>query len=313
MRTPQNPDTVGRSFRNGSAIAASLAALGIVLVGWSSAAFAISESDANTLLNTHNAYRAKHCVPNLTWSPQLAAQAQAWADQCPSTGFKHSDGWNKQPPYGENLAWGTNRPAKNAVDAWYGEISSYNFNTPKYSNAVGHFTQVIWRESKQLGCGMSVCNGQNYWVCQYSPSGNWNVDKPGVLAANVPAICVAGGGTPPAPPAPPAGGGGATGTGEWSAFAGSGKGYWGYAVHKATEQQAKDLAFKGCGGAMNGCNVFWTTRDKCVSFAESRQNGYWYAAGGGNDQNQAKQKAIQFCQSGKAPANSCKNTGAWCR
>ena len=297
---------------------ASLAAT--VLIALPSDVFALSDADIQALLNTHNAYRAKHCVPNLSWSPQLAAQAQAWADQCPSTGFKHSGGWNKQPPYGENLAWGTSRGAKNSVDAWYGEISSYNFNAPQYSNAVGHFTQVIWRGSTQLGCGMSVCNGQNYWVCQYSPPGNWNVETPGVLANNVPPICAAGG-TPPPPaggtPPPPAGGGDskppASGRGEWSGFAASPKGYWGYGVHQATQQRAADLAFNGCGGAKNGCKTFWTTKDKCVSFAESRQNGYWYAAGGGNDQNQAKANAIKFCQSGTAPANSCKNTGVWCR
>jgi hypothetical protein len=280
-----------------------------MLVGSSPDAFAISDSDSQALLNAHNAYRSKHCVPALTWSSQLAAEAQQWADACSKT---HSGGWTKQPPYGENLSWGTDRSAQAAVDSWYSEISQYNFNAPSYSNAVGHFTQLVWRDSKQLGCGMAVCNGQNYWVCQYSPPGNWNTDQPGVLAANVPAICAGGGGggggnpPPPPPPPPPV-------ANEWSAFAASPKGYWGYAVFKATEQQAKDLAFNGCGGNKNGCQVFWTTKDTCVSFAESRAGGYWYAAGGGADQNQAKQKAIQFCQSGTAPANSCKPTGAWCR
>jgi hypothetical protein len=322
MRIPRHPDPARKhAFRSVIRAAAGAAFAAPMLLGASADLLALSNADTQALLNTHNAHRAKHCVPALTWSSQLAAQAQAWADKCPSTGFKHSDGWNKQPPYGENLAWGTNRGAKNAVDAWYNEIGSYNFNAPKYSNAVGHFTQVIWRGSAQLGCGMSVCQGQNYWVCQYSPSGNWNVDKPGVLAANVPAICVAGGGgTPPAPPTPPAGGGGgadskppASGRGDWSGFAASPKGYWGYGVHQATQQRASDLAFNGCGGAKNGCKTFWTTKDRCVSFAESRANGYWYAAGGGNDQNQAKANAIKFCQSGTAPPNSCKNTGVWCR
>ena len=97
------------------------------------------------------------------------------------------------------------------MDNWYREISQYNFNAPAYSNAVGHFTQLIWRNSKQLGCGMSVCNGANYWVCRYSPTGNWNTGNPGVLANNVPALCSAGGGgagntptpPPPASPLPP--------------------------------------------------------------------------------------------------------------
>ena len=151
--------------------------------------------DAQAILNAHNAYRAKHCVPALTWSPQLAAEAQQWADACPQNGFKHSPGaWQSETGYGENLSWGTNQTPQGAVDSWYSEIGKYNFAAPSYSNAVGHFTQLIWRNSKQLGCGMSVCQGFNYYVCRYSPTGNWNTGNPGVLANNVPALCAA---TPP--------------------------------------------------------------------------------------------------------------------
>jgi uncharacterized protein YkwD len=102
-------------------------------------------------------------VPALAWSSQLAAEAQQWADACPSNGFKHSPGaWQGENGYGENLSWGTNQSAQGAVDNWYREISQDNFNAPAYSNAVGHFTQLIWRNSKQLGCGMSVCNGAGH-------------------------------------------------------------------------------------------------------------------------------------------------------
>jgi uncharacterized protein YkwD len=301
-----------RSWKSAVPALATATLSGMMLAGAASNVFALSASDAQALLNAHNAYRAKHCVPALTWSAQLAAEAQQWADACPSNGFKHSPGaWQSENGYGENLAWGTNESAQGAVDAWYSEISKYNFNAPSYSNAVGHFTQVIWRNSTQLGCGMASCQGMNYWVCRYSPTGNWNTDKPGVLATNVPALCASGGGgntTPPPPPPPPP-----AASNEWSAFAASGKGYWGYAVFKATEQEASNLAFNGCGGNNNGCKTFWTTKDKCVSFADSTQGGYWYAAGGGNDQDQAKQNAVKFCQSGSAPANSCKPKGAWCR
>ena len=39
--------------------------------------------------------------------------------------------------------------AKAAVDLWYAEVNQYNFAAPAYSNAVGHFTQVVWREFNQ--------------------------------------------------------------------------------------------------------------------------------------------------------------------
>jgi hypothetical protein len=279
--------------------------------------------DSQAILNAHNNYRAKHCVPALSWSPQLAQGAQAWADACPQNGFKHSpDAWQGANPYGENLAWGTNLTPQGGVDLWYNEIKQYNFAAPTYSNAVGHFTQLIWKGSTQVGCGMSVCNGMNYYVCRYLPSGNMNVSTQFVsadqaranLMANVPALC----NNPTPPPPPPNTGGNNTGgnnnnqRGEWSAFATDGKGNWGYGTHWASLDVAKNLAVKGCGGANIGCNVFWTTKDKCVAYAESRTNGWWYAAGGAPTDQQARANALKWCQSGTAPANSCKVVTAEC-
>ena len=41
------------------------------------------------VLNAHNAFRADHCAPALTWADDLAASAQAWADACV---FTHDSG-----------------------------------------------------------------------------------------------------------------------------------------------------------------------------------------------------------------------------
>ncbi len=113
-------------------------------------------ADAQALLNAHNGYRAKHCVPNLTWSADLAATAQAWASGCKMNGsaFVHSG------VPGENSHWAYppgSQAASAAVDSWYNEISAYNFNNPGFSSATGHFTQVIWRASTQLGCAKATC------------------------------------------------------------------------------------------------------------------------------------------------------------
>ena len=54
------------------------------------------------VLDAHNAYRAKHCVPSLTWSTELAASAQQWANRCD---FNHDD----HSPHGENMFWGRRR------------------------------------------------------------------------------------------------------------------------------------------------------------------------------------------------------------
>jgi hypothetical protein len=133
-------------------------------------------ADQQALLDAHNAYRAKHCVQPLTWSPQAAAAAAQWANGCHQNAngtFAHED----QHTYGENLAWGTGLSAHGAVDLWYAEIKSYNFAAPVYTTSpeVGHFTQLVWKTTTQVGGAMKVCNGQNLWVCRYLPPGNWNV------------------------------------------------------------------------------------------------------------------------------------------
>jgi uncharacterized protein YkwD len=53
-----------------------------------------SGANMPAILNLHNSLRAKHSASPLSWSPELASAAQAWADRCV---FQHSGG-------GENLA-----------------------------------------------------------------------------------------------------------------------------------------------------------------------------------------------------------------
>jgi hypothetical protein len=55
---------------------------------------------------------------------------------------------------------------------WYDEVGSFDFDEGGFSKKTGHFTQVVWRGTKQIGCGVSQCNGMDVWVCQYDPPGN---------------------------------------------------------------------------------------------------------------------------------------------
>lgn len=42
------------------------------------------------------------------------------------------------------------------------------------SFASGHFTQMVWKGSEQLGCGsVTTSSGALYVVCNYSPPGNY--------------------------------------------------------------------------------------------------------------------------------------------
>jgi hypothetical protein len=164
-----------------SAPLAAATALGLAVL--SLGATAVSAQEVLTL---HNAKRSVHCAPSLTWSPTLAAAAQVWANRCQ---FVHSPP-ESRPGQGENLAWGSGSfaSATSSVERWYAEVSKYSFASPGFSPATGHFTQVVWRGSQQLGCGVASCGGQSFWVCRYSPAGN--ITNPGQFAQNVlPATC----------------------------------------------------------------------------------------------------------------------------
>ena len=130
-------------------------------------------ADAQQMVDAHNAARAKHCAAPLTWSPKLAKVAQAWANKLRDNNcaFDHSHG-----QYGENLAAGTTGYMDpNAVVAmWYEEIKDYDFTNPGFSMNTGHFTQVVWKGTSAVGCGMAQCKGMDVWVCNYDPAGNWD-------------------------------------------------------------------------------------------------------------------------------------------
>ncbi|HWU88348.1 MAG TPA: CAP domain-containing protein, partial [Kofleriaceae bacterium] len=119
----------------------------------------------------HNQVRAKHCATPLQWSPQLAQVAQQWANSLRDQGckFGHSGG-----RYGENLAAGTSGTldGQSVTGMWYDEVKQYAFPDGGFSMQTGHFTQVVWRESTQLGCAVSTCRGMDIWVCEYDPPGN---------------------------------------------------------------------------------------------------------------------------------------------
>jgi uncharacterized protein YkwD len=141
--------------------------------------------DMQTILDAHNRYRASHCAAPLQWSDDIAKIAQAWADKLATTrcGLEHS-----QSNLGENLAGGTASALtpQRAVDIWYQENKNYDFNHGGFSMTAGHFTQLVWKGSKQLGCGTATCKDTRVWVCNYDPPGNVEGQFPAAVA---PATC----------------------------------------------------------------------------------------------------------------------------
>jgi len=145
----------------------------------------VSAAEQQTIISLHNGYRAQHCVPPLAWSAELAASAQRWADKCWISHSPH--GRTPTTRYSENIAWGGDRTAASAVDAWYREVDKYDFSKPGFVHGIGHFTQMVWKNTKQVGCGVAQCyfGAFRIWVCHYAPQGNW----PGQFPQNVPKRC----------------------------------------------------------------------------------------------------------------------------
>ena len=65
--------------------------------------------------------------------------------------------------------------ATQVVDAWGAESADYSpvHDACASNRQCGHYTQIVWTTTREVGCGMSVCPtlGQ-VWVCNYRPRGN---------------------------------------------------------------------------------------------------------------------------------------------
>ncbi|RMA58894.1 CAP domain-containing protein [Ulvibacter antarcticus] len=136
--------------------------------------------NAQKALDAHNILRAEVGVPALEWSEDLAFKAQLWADKVARKNggmrivLEHGDS-------GENIASGfvTGDPPETRIFNGWGENEKPNFNpaTRKcYEGKVcGHYTQIVWRKTTKVGCGVGVNkNGEYILVCNYDPKGNFN-------------------------------------------------------------------------------------------------------------------------------------------
>ena len=129
------------------------------------------------IVAAHNNYRAEVTSPPLQWSDALAQSAQQWADHLASIQQMQHSG---QDGVGENLFMGTTRAFSftQMVGSWGDEKA--NFTPGTFSDVsttgnwmdVGHYTQVVWRNTTDVGCALASDGQNDYLVCQYSPPGN---------------------------------------------------------------------------------------------------------------------------------------------
>lgn len=120
------------------------------------------------------------CHP-LKLSESLGARAQSWAEHLTdSDSYRHSVD-RRRVGVGENLAFrwytsGGKRPKGDEIaDVWYNEVKDYSWEIPEINltRFAGHFTQLIWAGTTQVGFGVAADGkGKVTVVAQYQTAGN---------------------------------------------------------------------------------------------------------------------------------------------
>ena len=145
------------------------------------------------IVNRHNVLRAQEGAADMeymTWNESLADAAADWAAQCVwDHGFPPLPGTNFAA-YGQNLfiISGAEIDVSAGIQDWYNEKFDYDYDslwcTP--GKMCGHYTQVVWAASRQVGCAYHYCTTvassamrhAELLTCNYLPSGNFRGQKP---------------------------------------------------------------------------------------------------------------------------------------
>ncbi len=62
---------------------------------------------------------------------------------------------------------------KEMTQSWYSECNKYDYRNPSYQPGTGHFTQIVWRGSQEVGFAQAQGTSMNFAVAMYYPAGNY--------------------------------------------------------------------------------------------------------------------------------------------
>ena len=134
------------------------------------------------VLDMHNDERESLGLAPLAWDAGLAQDAARYARQMAVTNrFQHSPRASRAVPSGENLWMGPRRLYEYEVmiGAFLEEKRLFrrggklpNISTSGRWADVGHYTQMIWRGTRKVGCALADGQNYEYLVCRYFPAGN---------------------------------------------------------------------------------------------------------------------------------------------
>jgi len=143
------------------------------------------------VLDTHNAERAAVGAAPLAWNAQLQASATEWAEHLATVGrLEHAprEGRGTERENLQQLLPGT-RP-QDMLDPWMSEKSDFVPGVfPDVSrsgdwNFISHYSQMIWPDTTDIGCGVASGSGFDWLVCRYNPGGNRDGRQVGVATAD---------------------------------------------------------------------------------------------------------------------------------
>ena len=158
-------------------------------------------SAQKNILRIHNERRSNDFSDSdLSYSLELEKVAQDYANVLAKSGKQEHDPDNAKNGYGENLFANSNNPKVRIEEAmihWYdNEKRIYSYDTNECntsgSNAnndaaltCGHYTQVAWQDTKEVGCASapytnptSLYFGGSVYICRYKEAGNRGTEKP---------------------------------------------------------------------------------------------------------------------------------------
>ena len=127
----------------------------------------------------HNAQRLKHGSYLLRLNDELTNIAQQWAETLiQRKELSHHNNKFRGMRIGQNIAmkWAPNRAIydpEELCDQWYREWKDFDFGVEPTELKAGHFTQMVWKNSTEIGVGCAQAkDGRSIVVVNYYPPGN---------------------------------------------------------------------------------------------------------------------------------------------
>ncbi|CAG9859098.1 unnamed protein product [Phyllotreta striolata] len=172
---------------------------------------ALNDTDRQYMLDIHNYLRNKVAMGRetrgsqptaanmnaLSYNKELEFMAQCWINECHKESILVHDKCRRTAEFswvGQNLAYvGSTDPSqldklsmiKKMILGWYDEVAEFSsswVNKHEERDAmIGHYTQLVWADTKEIGCAMSYFahhDGTYKWynlklACNYGPGGNY--------------------------------------------------------------------------------------------------------------------------------------------